>query len=129
MIDTPDSRDPDEYQTSLLATALFCKRANGRIEKPNAEQAAQLLGNIETVNTGMGTFSALVPISQITELGLNEDLWNKGTIRREQVSKYEVPYMLACELMGRLEVVAGKNYTDAKQAVDAGKASAKGGIE
>ena len=123
---TNDARSKEESATAMLATALMSKRSDGHIVAPTATEATNLLGCIDSYNTGMGAFNLLVPKSKIQELGLNEVLWGRAAPVHTTDGRavYDVDYMTGIELIGRLEVVAGKKWKDAqalKQRVDASR--------
>lgn len=115
----------EERQTDLLATRLLvASQPDGHIARTEAGNAAvigqveaqKLLGRIETVNSGMGAFTLMVPVAAIRQAGL-ETTWQayftptpyKGS------AHYPVPdYMLGVNLLSRLETVAGTYYADAR---------------
>ena len=107
------------------------KPASGEIQFSDALKirAATLLGKIDSYSTGQGAFNLLIPKTAIVGSGFHEKTWEDAqdagllkTIQHGNPPKecYEVDYMTATtELLPRLEMVAGKKWSEARAQKDA----------
>lgn len=131
----------EERQNDLFATRLLiasqpggkamARTASGEAAVIGRLEAKKLLGRIDTVNSGMGAFTLMVPAAAIREAGL-ETTWQSffTPVPHKGAPHYPVQdYMLSVNLLSRLEVVAEARYADARALYEQAQAGKGGTVQ
>lgn len=119
----------EQRQNDVIATRLLiASEPDGNMARHGKDaavitpmQAKALLGRIDTVNAGMGSFTLMVPVAAIRQAGL-EATWHKHFTQTMYKGAPHYPvqdYMLSVNILSRLEVVAGADYAQARALYEA----------